>query len=256
VARGIKWKPLAGLLVSVSGTLALATGLVAAASPPPGSDPEVAKWPSWPYLTTCGLSPTFDPVSAFSGPAGAELGPGAAEEGLRKTIEEWQHGFPTLPEHNWRLLAEGPGVVLFSHGRLPGIESLSLEESKGRWEFAGYSSRCEPTSIVGDQPAITWTLDGDQPALQPSTKRIWIDLGPGPCSGGRSQNARAMKPIFHQLGERLLMLMRLKPLPPGNYTCPGVVEPPLRVSLPRRLGKRKLFDGGVYPPTRAVLPRR
>lgn len=244
-----------GLFVSLGGALAIAAGVVAAPSNPQGSDPEVAKWPSWPYTTTCGSGLAFDPVSAFSRPAEAELGPGAAEEGLRRTIREWQRGFPTLPEHNWRVLAEGPGVAVYGHGRLPGVESLALEESEGRWSFAGYSSRCEPTSIVGGQTAITWTLDDDQPALQPGTKRIWIDLGPGPCSGGRSQNARAMKPVFHELGRRLLMVMRLRPLPPGAYTCPGVSEPPLRVSLPRRLGTRKLFDGGIYPPTRAGLPR-
>ncbi|HEX5375077.1 MAG TPA: hypothetical protein VFW48_02860 [Solirubrobacterales bacterium] len=175
---------------------------------------------------------------------------------MRKTIKEWQTGYPTLPKHNWRLLSEGPGVVQYGHGRLPGVESLTLEESEGQWAFAGYSSNCEPTTIVGRGSTITWSLASDQPKLRPGTKRIWIDLGPGECSGGRSQNARAMKPVFFELGKRLLMVMRLKPLPPGAYTCPGIVEPPLRVSLPKRLGDRKLFDGGVYPPTRAAQPRR
>jgi hypothetical protein len=65
-----------------------------------------------------------------------------------------------------------------------------------------------------------------------------------------------MKPVFFELGRRLMMVMRLKPLPPGNYTCIGIFEPPLRVALPKRLGNRTLFDGGVYPPTKAVLPKR
>jgi len=65
-----------------------------------------------------------------------------------------------------------------------------------------------------------------------------------------------MKPVFFELGKRLLMVMRLKSLPPGGYTCEGIIEPPLRVKLPKPLGNRTLFDGGAYPPTRAVLPRR
>jgi hypothetical protein len=259
--RRIRWRLRAskklGLLASPVSVLALASSVIAAEPASlRGPDPMVQRWPSWPYSSTCGSGSEFDSVSAFSGRAEAELGSGPTEEGLRRTIEEWQQGFPTLPKHNWRPLAEAPGVVVYSHGRLPGVEALTLEESSGRWSFAGYSSRCEPQTIVDGQPAVTWTLASDQPPLWRGTKRIWIDLGPGPCSGGRSQNARAMKPVFQELGSRLLMLMRLRPLPPGVYTCQGIIDPPLRVSLPGALGTRKLFDGGVYPPTRAVLARR
>lgn len=245
-----------GLLVSVAGVAVPVSGALVTSAAPQGPDPEVAKWPRWPYPTTCEGLPPFDPVAVFGGSMGAETGPGPKEEGLRKTIKEWQTGYPTLPKHNWRLLSEGPGVVQYGHGRLPGVESLTLEESEGRWDFASYSSRCEPTTIVDRRPAITWSLAAKQPKLRPDTKRIWIDLGPGECASGRSQNARAMGPIFFELGKRLLMVMRLKPLPPGGYTCQAIVEPPLRVSLPKRLGNRKLFDGGVYPPTQAARPRR
>jgi hypothetical protein len=216
----------------------------------------VAKWPSWPYPTACGSGPAFDPVSVFSGPTEAEAGAGPAEDGLRKTIAEWQTGYPTLPKHNWRLLSQEPGVVVYGHGRLPGIEELTLEESNGSWNFASYSSGCEPTSIVNGRQAITWTLSSKQSHLRPSTRQLWIDLGPGECASGRSQNARAMKPVFLEMGKRLLIVMRLKPLPPGNYTCVGIFEPPLRVRLPKRLGNYALFDGGVYPPSRASLPKR
>ncbi len=219
-----------------------------------GPDPIVAKWPHWPYPTTCG-GPAFDPIGAFSGPTEAETGPGPAEEELRKTIGEWQTGFPTLPKHHWRLLSQEPSVVVYGHGRLPGVEELTLEESNGLWDFAGYSSRCEPASIIDGRQAITWTLSSRQSPLRPGTRQLWIDLGPGECASGMSQNARAMKPVFFELGKRLLMVMRLKPLPPGNYTCEGIFEPPLRVTLPKRLGTFTLFDGGVYPPSRAVLPR-
>lgn len=245
-----------GLILGLAGVLCLTPRAMAGSAGPAGPDPEVKKWPSWPYLTTCYRSPAFDPVSVFSGSTEAELGTDPKAEGLRKTIQEWQQGFPTLPKHNWRLLSEGPGVVSYGHGRLPGVEVLSLKESEGSWSFSGYDSRCEPTSIVQRRRAITWTLASRQRSLRPGTRRIWIDLGPGECAGGRSQNARAMKPAFRQLGKRLLLVMRLRPLPPGAYTCQGIIEPPMRVSLPGRLGPRKLFDGGVYPPTRAKLVKR
>ena len=44
------------------------------------------------------------------------------------------------------------------------------------------------------------------------------------------------------------MTILLEPLPPGVYTCQGVIEPPLIVRLPGRLGERTLFDAGTYPP--------
>lgn len=251
-----------GVVRSVAAWLLLCVGFVAVSESdalgapiPQGPDPMVAKWPHWPYPTTCGSGPTFDPASAFSGPTEAEAGPGPAEAELRETIEEWQTGFPTLPRHHWRLLGQEPGVAVFSQGRLPGVHHLTLEESNGTWDFAGYSSNCQPKSVVNGREAITWTLSSKQSRLRPSTRQLWIDLGPGECAGGMSQNARAMSPVFFELGRRLLLVMRLKPLPPGNYTCPGIFEPPLRVKLPRPLGDRVLFDGGVYPPVRAVLPK-
>ncbi len=44
------------------------------------------------------------------------------------------------------------------------------------------------------------------------------------------------------------MTILLEPLPPGAYTCQGIIDPPLAVKLSKRLGKRRLFDGGTYPP--------
>lgn len=48
------------------------------------------------------------------------------------------------------------------------------------------------------------------------------------------------------------MTILLDPLPPGSYTCQGVIEPPMHVRLPGRLGKRRLFDSGTYPPGNVV----
>jgi len=152
------------------------------------------------------------------------------------------------------MLASGSKEITFAQGRLPGVHSLTVRKANGAWKFSAYSSRCRPTSIVGKRSAVTWTLAG-KTKLRPGVRRIWIDLGPGPCASGMSQNARAMKPVFRALGKRLVMIMRLRPLPPGAYTCEGIFDPPLRVSLPSRLGKRRLFDGGVYPPT-PVIPHK
>lgn len=220
-----------------------------------GPDPVVQEWPSWPYPTACGSLP-FEPVAAFSSPTGAENGSRPSEVALREYLRETEsYAYPTVPLYDWRLLAETDTRAEFASGQLsapggPSVVSVSLKD--GVWKYSGSSSGCRPTSIVDGTAAITWRLDADQKALRRGTKKIEIDLGPGPCSGGRSQNARAMKPLFWQSGRRLLMVMRLRPLPPGRYTCQGVINPPLTIHLPKRLGKRKLFDGGTYPPVDVV----
>jgi hypothetical protein len=216
---------------------------------PKGPDPVAAKWPSWPYLTSCDRIP-FDPVQVFSGATNAERGRGRPERKLRRTIAEWQTAYLTLPKHHWRLLARTPRYVSYAHGRLPSVEVVSLEKSMRGWSFATYSGGCEPTSVLqGSASIVTWTLAAGQD-LKPETTEISIDLGPGPCASGRSQNERAIAPVFFELDRKMMMVMRLRPLPPGGYTCQGIVDPPLTVALPAPLGDRQLYDGSVYPPTR------
>lgn len=217
-----------------------------------GPDPVVQEWPSWPYPTVC-HSLAFDPVAVFSSPTGVEFGSRPSEVALKRELQEMEGwDYRLVPPNNWRLLAETSNRAEFASGRLlaPGGPSvISVEKKSGVWKMSGLSSGCTPRSIVGEHEAITWTLAESQKALKRGTKTIKINLGPGPCASGRSQNARAMKPVFERMDDRLLMIMRLRPLPPGGYTCEGIVDPPLKVRLPESLGNSKLYDGGVYPPT-------
>jgi hypothetical protein len=97
--------------------------------------------------------------------------------------------------------------------------------------------------------AITWTLDPLQPQLRPSTRKIEVNLGPGECSSGRSQNDRLQKPEFRERNGALLMTLWLRPVPPGLHTCEGLIEPPVTIRLPESLGQGRLLDGGTYPPS-------
>jgi hypothetical protein len=57
------------------------------------------------------------------------------------------------------------------------------------------------------------------------------------------------------MGRKLVITMTLEPVSPGPHTCQEVVEPPLTVRLPGRLGTRKLYDGGSFPPRPAAETR-
>lgn len=230
--------------------LALALGAVARAginiTYPDGPDPAVREWPSWPGPVSCG-GLDFDPVSAFGGETGAEDGPGAPEQALRRIIDERPPGMPT---RFWRVMAATETRVEFAQGRLSqGPFTLSLELLGGQWRLAGLPGYCVPQTVREGSELARWRIDGSQ-ALTPGTRRIKVNLsaGSGGCDGGRSLNAAAGTPLFRQVGKRLAMTIWLQPLPPGPYTCEKRIEPPLSVRLPGRLGDRRLFDGGSYPP--------
>lgn len=234
-------------LVVLAGIAAAATGPI-----PRGPDPVTETWTEWPHRTSCGYIP-FDPVAAFSGPTNAERADSPSAKALRRSIREF-HDFG-LRKHFWRVLGERPGkMVEYASGRLPDqVAVFTIEKSRGGWRFGGFGGPCEPSTLRRGEAAITWNLDSDQPQLHAGTRSIVVNLGPGPCSGGRSQNDRLMKPEFREQNGALLMTLWLRPLPPGGYTCQGLIEPPVRIQLPESLGDRDLYDGGTYPPRLAQL---
>jgi hypothetical protein len=241
-----------GSVIVVVGVLAvLLTATAAWSAPGPnGPDPAVKEWPNWPYLTQCGEGLSFDPVAAFSGSANAERGSSPSEVALRDFIE--QGDLPWLRStRNWRHVASTEGQAEFSRGRLSGeLEWLSFAQREGAWEFSGYSSHCHPVSKVGNGPAVGWDLAGNELKPKAELRRIQVSLSGGPCSGGRPLGPRA-RVVFKGLGRKLLMTIWIKPFH-GPRTCPGVFEPPLTVSLPRRIRLDRLFDGATYPPTPAI----
>jgi hypothetical protein len=133
---------------------------------------------------------------------------------------------------------------------------INFERKNGGWRMWGLSSGCSPTTVIGDLMAVSWTLAGEKPLPRPQSRRIWINLGPGECSSGRSQNARAREPVVWQVGRKLIVAMTLRPLPPGVYTCEGRSEPPMAIELPQPVGDLRLFDGADYPPTDVVAAWR
>jgi hypothetical protein len=235
---------------------ALTLGLVApgAARAAGESGRIVDEWRTWPYQSECG-GVAISPVAVFSTAAGAEEGSLPAEVGLREVVADPALSWIGFAQHGWRTLAEGPESASFVSGELGAAPRfLSLTKADGTWKFAG-SGPCTLTTVIPGARTVSWSLAAAQPGLRPDTRRIRVDLGPGNCASGASQNARARRPIFSQRGRTLLMILSLEFGAPGPQTCKGVIEPPLSVSLPGRLGTRRLFDGGSFPPQPAAETR-
>jgi hypothetical protein len=243
-----------GLIALVAGVSALSAcaGPIGAVTVS-GPDPAVEKWPRWPYPASCGTA-TFDPVTVFRGPTGAEEGSSPSAVALRGVLYDPALAWLGLPQHDWRLVHEDSETAEFIWGRLAkGMQRVTLQNSGEGWKLSG-NGTCEIHSVIRGAWAVNWSLAVDHSPLGKNTRRVRIDLSGGPCSSGRSQNDRA-HPIFRQMGRKLLLSILVDPPLPGPQTCEGIVEPPLVVKLPGRLGKRKLYDGGTYPP-RLGEPRK
>jgi hypothetical protein len=254
-----RWGALVAVMF-VLGTLLVSGAFASSGDRAKGPDPVVAKWPSWPFPTVCGGLP-FDPVAVFGGPTGAENGPKPSERTLGRYLRRDRSLRDYVPLRDWRLVSETATEAEFASGRLAprwpdreprGPSVMSFERMNGRWKMWGLSSACTPTTVIDDLSAVTWTLAWDKPLPKPSSRRIWINLGPGECSSGRGQNARARKPVVWQVGRKLIVAMTVRPLPPGFYTCEGVSEPALAIELPQPVGDLRLFDGATYPPVDVV----
>jgi hypothetical protein len=235
--------------IAAVATLALGAAVALAAQKPPaaGPDPVVLEWTEWPHRVSCAGMP-FDPVASFGSQTGAERERTPQARALRRFIAFFPDEY-SVRKHDWRLLAEEGREATFGAGRLPDeLEVISVERRKGAWKGWGYSSNCEPATLRKGREAIGWDLDPDQPQLSRKTRSILVDLGPGECNGGKPQADRLQKPEFREQNGALLMSLWLRPLPPGGYTCQGLIEPPVRIQLPEPLGDRPLMDGGTYPP--------
>ncbi len=223
-----------------------------------GADPITEAWSHWPYPTSCGIGIPFNPVTTFRGPAAAEEGTTPAEIALRSILTDPQLGWLGYPPSGWRLVSEDAELAVFVSGQLSTqidqLQFLSVAQNEGVWKWNG-SGSCQLRSVLPEGEVVTWDLAREQPALDEDTRFIRINLGAGGCASGASQNDRARKPVFRQLGRKLLLTMSIEPMPPGIYTCIGVIDPPMRVRLPGRLGNRTLFDGASYPPRSASETR-
>lgn len=234
------------LLVFAVSAAAAVPAMALREKPAAGPDPIVAEWPEWPHRVSCG-DLHFDPIVAFNSPTGVEETNTPQVRAMKKFINIGDEELAR--KHDWRVLAEEGGVAEFGAGRLPDeVEWIAVERRRGRWRFVSYSSRCEPASIRRGLEAITWSFNPDQPRIGPKTRSILVDLGPSECSSGKPAAPRLQKPEFREQNGALLMSLWLRPLPRGFYTCEGIVEPPVRIKLPERLGQRPLLDGGTYPP--------
>jgi hypothetical protein len=214
------------------------------------------EWSHWPGRVSCDIA--FKPLVAFARPADAEKGKRGPEIALRKYLAKTKHYVEPFPAHEWRLLAESSRYAEFGRGKIASgsIEVMRFSRGAKGWHWVGYGSFCRPATLRHGREAITWTLARGQ-HLGPSTRSVKVYLGPGgPCGSRRHLLER---PRFRVENGALLMTLFLRPvppLPPGVVeACGELIEPPVKLKLPGKLGGRRLYDGGTFPPWPAGKPQ-
>ncbi|MGB7684900.1 MAG: hypothetical protein WBL45_03870 [Solirubrobacterales bacterium] len=223
--------------------------------PAAGPDPVVQTWTEWPHRVSCLHGLQFDPVAAFStSTTNAELGQLPSERALRRVLASDE--LPRVRRHGWRHLTETSSIAEFAAGRLfteprpgsvPELEWIQLEKAGGRWRLAWFTDSCTPRSVRRGEAAATWRLAPEQ-RLNRDTRRVRIEFEAVNCDGRALP--RVQKPEFREQNGHLLMTLWVGPLARLVSTflpnCPP--SGPHLIKLPEKLGSRRLFDGGTYPP--------
>lgn len=131
----------------------------------------------------------------------------------------------------------------------------------GAWQRDG-NGTCLPLVVLS--PGLhgaTWSLRGPMPG--PRSRRLRIDVQGWPCHGS-PPFGQITRPIFQVRDESIVIIMGTffvpNQLPDGLSArshgqfefidCNGYGAVPMTIRLPGRLGNRKLYDGGVFPPQR------
>ncbi len=245
--------PTLALVLLICATAATAAKLVR--EPVTGPDPATRIWTEWPHQVRCENGLPFDPVAAFSSQTGAERGQLPPERALRQVLASGE--LPRVRRHGWRHLTETPRVAEFAAGRLftkPGrstiseLEWIHLDKVNGRWRLGHFNAFCMLDSVRRGTKATPWTLAEDQ-RLNQNTRRIRVELEPQVCRPVR--NLRLQKPEFREQNGSLLITLWRRPAHPsaatGRLLCP-LQKKQATITLPEKLGGRRLLDGGTYPP--------
>jgi hypothetical protein len=134
------------------------------------------------------------------------------------------------------------------------------------WERAGWGS-CLPMAVrTPGIDAATWRPRGRRPGPGARSIKTWVDEWTS--ASRQSPIGRITRPIIQVRKDSIVIIIGTQPVSafPGQRSrsrssdgfafidCPGAPSAPYTIKLPVKLGKRTLYDGGVYPPQE--YPRR
>lgn len=114
------------------------------------------------------------------------------------------------------------------------------------WSLRSGQSACLPrVALVPGLEGATWSLRGRRPS--PRSRRLAVWVQERGCASGRPPVGRIARPIVQFRPDSIVVIIATEPLL-GAQDCPGAPPAPYTVRLPVRLGDRRLYDGGVFPP--------
>ncbi len=151
----------------------------------------------------------------------------------------------------WRELARSDDEALFGLGTPPQLLTVAVKRGlRNRWSPLGASNARELRAVRDGVRASSWRLDPSfEP--QPLVRELRVLVTERTMASGTPAAARLLQPELYLDAERALLRMYVRPLE-GYVGRTGKHETPVIVRLPEPLGNRRLLDGALYEPPRAV----
>jgi hypothetical protein len=196
----------------------------------------------------CGRGQDTFGVDALSGPTGADQADTPEAAALRDYLSRPSAMMPGASS-SWRLAARSDTRALFLRGDPPNLSEVVVALRDGTWQFE-QSGGCGLQRHVAGASYASWVLDGNQPAPTEASAILHLRVSPMECTSGEPAGARVRAPTVQETDDEVIITVLLDPLPPGSYTCIGIIgnETPVDVVLTHPLGDRRLLDGLPYPP--------
>jgi hypothetical protein len=217
-------------------------------APTPSATPEVGI-----TMATCGGGALESfPVEWLDwvGPPPGDDAPAAELQRLLDTDRRWGG--------DWIEAARAADWVLYMvphyadespHAYEPSFDYAWIEESDGTWEVTD-SGGCQPRPDLDLDPDVGYAEFRLAPeeTLAEDTTEVGVLVSELACVGGRDATGRILPPHVFSGAEAVTVVITVRHLPPGAYTCIEGPPTPFVLELPEPLGDRALLDGSSIPP--------
>lgn len=90
---------------------------------------------------------------------------------------------------------------------------------------------------------VSWHLDPDAPAIEPSSTSLEVVLNERECVGGQEIGDRLLGPQIVMTESQVFIAFAAEPPPGDAFDCPGNPDMPFTVELPEPIGDRELVEG-------------
>lgn len=143
--------------------------------------------------------------------------------------------------------AGGPAYELYGIELAPpGAGAMPVNEGpEPAWSVLMWTT-CDVRATLDGLANLSLALDPDHPVDEDST-RVSLLVQESDCTGGADPTERIEVVSVRMTESTVEVLLGVRPLPGGDYTCIGNPPVPFTVELDEAIGDRTVIDAATYP---------